>query len=380
MDGDNLKILHVIPYYSEKMGGEYSACKALVESQTKAGHIVTVLTSDWPLQKSENDDKIVRLKKRFRLSNFIYTPSIKRWLLANCVDFDIVHLHTFRSYQNTAVCKLKKRLNVPIVVQPHGSATTEIGSRKLKLIFDVFFLPRMKQCADLVFALSESEKCVLTQMGFPEKKITIIPNGINNIMDIQYRCENEFRNRLRVNSDCPLLLFVGRIEPIKGIDILICAFSKVAVEHQEMTLAIVGPGGDYQNELERMVDRLGMTNRVIFTGPLYDRDKICAYDECDVVIIPSRYEMFPMVLLEALSLGKPVILSEECAVADEFRDYCLIIPPDETAIARAINVVFRNLDDYQARAQNNKEIIKDKYDIDNLTETILNHYRSIRGH
>jgi glycosyltransferase involved in cell wall biosynthesis len=111
-------------------------------------------------------------------------------------------------------------------------------------------------------------------------------------------------------------LFLGRIHRIKGIDLLVSAYSELLKEIPDVKLVITGPDDGFLSEIEEMIEFYHLENNVIFTGPLFGSEKLSAYVDADVYVLPSRYETFPVTILEAMSCGTPVILSNRCGIAD----------------------------------------------------------------
>jgi len=247
----------------------------------------------------------------------------------------------------------------------------------MKRLFDLLYLPSILRSVDLAFALSESERDDYISIGFRKEKIAIIPNGIPLDQYGENLIPHEFRTKFGFEKQKPLIMFIGRLDRIKGPDILIAAFADLTKRGIDASLAIVGPGIDQIESLNKMIVDLGVQDSVKITGALYGRDKFSAYADADIVVIPSRYETFPVVLLEALSIGKPVILSDRCSVAEEFKRYCTITPPEMEAISNAIATILIDLDGYSDRALKAKAEIVDTYDINKVSKRIVTIYEFV---
>jgi len=101
------------------------------------------------------------------------------------------------------------------------------------------------------------------------------------------------------------VLYLGRIRRIKGVDILVKAFANIIEKLKDVRLVVVGPDDGYLGELVALINALKMEDNVLITCPLYGRDKLEAYVDAKVYVLPSRYETFPMSLLEAYACAKP---------------------------------------------------------------------------
>jgi glycosyltransferase involved in cell wall biosynthesis len=132
-------------------------------------------------------------------------------------------------------------------------------------------------------------------------------------------------------------LFLSRLIPRKGADILIAAFAQVCP--QSGRLVIAGPEGEagYRAHLEKCVQECGVEGRVLFTGPLYDEDKKAVLADADVFVLPSRYENFANAAAEAVACGIPVIVSKFCGICSLVDGQAgLVIAPEKEPLVEAL--------------------------------------------
>ena len=116
-----------------------------------------------------------------------------------------------------------------------------------------------------------------------------------------------FKKKYNLSIDTKVILYLGRIHKTKGIDILVKAFSQVIEKIGNVKLVIVGPDDGYLKDVQDLVEDIKLEQHVVFTGALYGEKKLEAYVDADVYVLPSRYETFPMSVLEAYSCSNPVI-------------------------------------------------------------------------
>jgi glycosyltransferase involved in cell wall biosynthesis len=109
---------------------------------------------------------------------------------------------------------------------------------------------------------------------------------------------------------------LGRVHKIKGVDILVKAFANVVDKVNDVKLVVVGPDEGFLSELQALVKSLKIESKVVILGPLYGRDKLEAYVDSEACVLPSRYEAFPMTVLEACVCSKPVIVSRVGGIED----------------------------------------------------------------
>jgi len=321
-----MKILQVVPYFhpAYAFGGPVNAVYQISKKLARRGHEVVIYTSDAKDFGSrlniEFSDKIDGMKVyRFRNLSMIYVKKLKLFITPKMFlyakkgvnTFDIIHLHEYRTFQNIIIHHYARRYGVPYVLQAHGSLP-RIGSwRRLKWFYDVLFGYRLLRDASKVIALNQMEAEHYKNMGVPEERIAIIPNGIDLSEYANLPPQGAFKRKFGISEDKKVILYLGRIHRIKGIDLLIKAYAYLIKKmgNKDAVLVIAGPDDGYLNEAKALADSLRVSDSVMFVGPLYGKDKLVAYVDSDLCALPSRYEMFPMVLLEAYACGKPIIAS-----------------------------------------------------------------------
>ncbi|MCD6099028.1 MAG: glycosyltransferase [Candidatus Marinimicrobia bacterium] len=329
-----MKILQVIssfpPAYA--YGGPVRVAYEISKKLVEKGHEVTVYTTDVSdahsrLKHDKNpmwmDDIEVHhfrnINNRLAHKNLPIAPGIAFALNKNIKNFDIIHIHEYRSFQAVLVHHYAKKYGVPYVLQPRGSLP-RISKSKQKKLFDVLFGWAIIEDASKIIASSKLESDQYWDV-FPDlegEKIVHIPNGIDLETYQNLPAKGEFRKRYPIGEDEKVVLFLSRIHERKGADVLIEAFSKLKNELERVKLVIAGPDEGYLDRLKLMVDKLNIEADVIFPGPLYGKDKLEAYVDANVFVLPSkdRYESFGNVALEACACGTPTIVTNVCGVSE----------------------------------------------------------------
>ena len=156
----------------------------------------------------------------------------------------------------------------------------------MKWVYDVLFGYRLLRDASKVIALSTVEAEQYRAMGVPEEKIAIIPNGIDLTEYANLPLKGSFKKKFGIDEDEKIVLYLGRIHKIKGIDILVRAFAEIIEKLDDVKLVIVGPDDGYLGEIETQIKSLNIKNKVLIPGPLYGEDKLAAYVDADVYVLP----------------------------------------------------------------------------------------------
>ena len=335
-----MKILQVIPFFTPSLGGSVTIPYQLSHWLAEEGHEVTIITTDYKYDpdyaQSLENVEVIPFRQVAHLGLFLYSPGMRGWLKTNISIYDVVHLHNFRSYQNNIVCKYAKEFKVPYIVQPHGSLPRIVQKKGLKQLYDAVWGNKILQNAEGIIALTSMEAEQAIMMGAKESKIRIVANGIDLSQYENIPRQGFFRARYHISSRTHLILYLGRLHPIKGVDLLIHAFDIISKETDDCTLVVVGPNDGSLSELKTIVKELNLCEKVLFTGPLYGRDKSAAYCDSDIYVLPSRYETFPMTVLEAWAFKKPVIITDNCGIKDLVRGSGLVVQPNPHDIAIAL--------------------------------------------
>jgi glycosyltransferase involved in cell wall biosynthesis len=320
-----MRILHLTPYYTPaySYGGVVRAVEGMTRALVRRGHEITVLTTDALDQRSRytgSSDEVVEgvrvvraanlfpvLRGRFNLSTPNQMADPARTLLP---DVDVVHCHEFRTVENLIVTPLAKRADKRLVLSPHGTLALTTGRGNLKRFWDRLLSSAVALRFDHVATLSRAE-LVEVQILWPtfgRRRIpatfSVIPNGVDPAEYAHLPGRDAFRQRYGLGNST-VCLFMGRLHPRKGIHILIEAFK--AAQIPDARLVIAGPDEGTLDQLTPLLDE-----RIVLTGYLSGAERLAAFAGADVLALPAVGEGLPMVVLEAMAAGLPVIISPGC--------------------------------------------------------------------
>jgi glycosyltransferase involved in cell wall biosynthesis len=372
----NMKILQVISYFypAWAYGGPprnvYGLCKELV----KRGHEVTVFTTDALDARNrikETREAVDGIEiRRFRnMSNYVafhhhifLSPGMIGAMSKNMKNFDIVHLNDYRTLQNLIAYRNARKHDVPYVLQARGSLVNIITKQRLKSLFDAWRGRKLLQDAARLIAVAPLEVEQYKSYGISEEKIDIIPNGIDLTEFEKLPPRGSFRQKHGLAANHKVILFLGRVHKIKGIDLLISAFAGLAEDFNEARLVVAGPDDGYLPELKSLTRELGLAEKVIFTGPVYGEEKLAAYVDADVYALTSSYEVFGISIFEALACGTPVIVTDRCGIANIIKDKAGLVVP--YAAAPLKDALYKILADDKKRQQYGRDgqaLVRRKY-------------------
>ena len=385
-----MRILHVVPSFAPCFahGGVVNASYQIAKKQVEDGHDVTVYTTDScneRLRFEDNYNVDVDGIKVFYFKNLsnniknkltIDTPvSAISHIRRTIADFDIIQIHEHRHSLAIATHRYAKKNHIPYVMQAHGSVLPFFQKEKLKDIFDRLWGFDILHDASRVFALTEVEKEQYLKMGVAEDRIEIVPLGINLDEYANLPETGNFKSRHGIDAEDRVILFLGRIHEIKGLDLLVNAFDKI--RNDNVKLAIVGGDSGFKDTLDEMIEERDLQDKVIFPGVLTGRDKIEALVDCDVFVMPSRYESFTTSGLEAMACGKPLVLTRNNHIHTWVKDNVgLVCDFDEDDLSNCIETLLDNGELCREFGETGRKLIEDKYDWDKVSKHIESIYMS----
>lgn len=307
-----------------------------------SGHSCAILTTDLGLTPERVDAlagvEVIALPclfKRFYLFRFSFS-AIKRIV----GDSDVIHLMNHWTFLNALVYYFARRQKKPYVVCPAGSLPIYGRSKLIKTLYNLVVGTKIIRNADRCIAVTPDEASQFVRFGVGHHKISVIPNGVC-LEDYLAKDDDAFRQAYGL-SDNPFILFVGRLNPIKGPDLLLRAFCAIKDKFPHH-LVFAGPDGGMLSDLEEIVRQENVESRVHFVGYLGGTQKSLAYHAADLLVIPSRSEAMSIVVLEVGATATPVLLTDQCGFND-IKDIGggVVVPANEEGIREGlINLLSR---------------------------------------
>lgn len=328
-----MKVLLLVPLYPPVRGGAELQAQRLARDLAGLGMGVTVLTRPQDGQEPFDTDGAVRIVRGLHglpvgpLWGWTYMHSARRWLLRLAAEWDVVHSQQVDLHSAVAV-KVAARLGKPSLLRfacagPGGDlarlSARRFGRRLLGVV----------RRADRFVALTGEGAAEIERYKFAPERISTIPNGVDL---------DSFRPQAwpSLSADEPLrLLFVGRLTRQKGVDVLLTALSRLRQE-LPFRLRIVGTGEE-DGRLRAQATQVGIESVVEFAGSR--SDIIREYSGCELLVLPSRFEGMPNVVLEAMACARPVLSTTIGGSADlvtDGSDGWLVRVDDPDALAQAI--------------------------------------------
>jgi len=227
---------------------------------------------------------------------------------------DMVILSSHWTLLNAMVYFVNKILGRPYMFCPAGALHIFGRSGLIKRIYNIIVGNSILLRADRVIAIPKEERDFIFTLGVSRERIAVIPNGISPL-DFIFSDTGRFRAKYSLVG-APFILFMGRLNEIKGPDILLQAFIRVVDHYPEWHLVFAGPDGGMQEGLKQILSKYSLENRVHFIGFISGEEKSEAYHAAEMLVIPSRLEAMSIVALEAGICGTPVVMTDQCGFSE----------------------------------------------------------------
>lgn len=371
-----MKILNVCSNFDPMTGGGEAERTFQMNGALRAsGAFAQVLTIDTALSDRRKGafgpEGVISLPCLFRR---FYVPKVSPRYINELVEkFDIVHLIGHWTVLNALVYRAAVRANKPYVICPAGALSIFGRSRVLKRIYNFVVGDSIIKNASMCIAVTQEEGAYFIAAGVSPERVCVIPNGIDPGDFLSFDVAG-LRKQYTL-GERPFVLFLGRLNAIKGPDLLLEAFSRLAARFRDFDLVFVGPDGGMLDSLMAASRREGLEGRVHFIGYLGGTEKSTAYHAAELLVIPSRHEAMSIVALEAGICGTPVLLTDQCGF-NQLSEVGggWVAPATAEGLQRALEEILPNPEARHKAGQNIKSYVASNYGWDVIVESYKSLY------
>jgi glycosyltransferase involved in cell wall biosynthesis len=317
-----MRILHVIANLAPRYGGPSKACWEMARAVAQLGHEVSIYTTnqDGPVELAVPLGRPVRRDgvevryfpiqpPRFWGTSLPLALALRRKIPGS----DLVHIHSLYLFHDLVAGHYCRRYGVPYLIRPHGTLDPYIRTRHRgrKLLLESLFENRNLRKAAAVHFTTEEERALAAPFTFGTPGV-VAPLGIDLAELEPWPEPGLFRAAHPEIGDRKIILFLGRINFKKGLDLLAQAFGALHRARGDVHLVIAGPDNEgWGGKVREWLAAEGVSHRATFTGMLLGREKLAVFRDADLFVLPSYSENFGLAVIEAMACGLPVVISDK---------------------------------------------------------------------
>jgi glycosyltransferase involved in cell wall biosynthesis len=334
-----LKILHIIRSVNPEGGGPIEGVKQLASVKRNAGHRIEIVSLDAADANFVKQSSIPVHALGPGLGKYGYSRNLNPWLAAHCHDYDVFVINGIWQYHSFAAHSVFSRKSIPYYIFTHGMLDPWFKQRyPLKHLKKCLYwrwgeYPVLRDAKKVLFTCEEEK--ILARQSFRPYRCNeqVVNYGTAGHIGNAEQQRALFLNHFPHLQDQRFLLFLSRIHPKKGVDLLIEAFAQTCKSQADLQLVIAGPDQvGSQAELQQLAVKHGIADKITWTGMLSGDMKWGAYQAAEAFVLPSHQENFGIVVAEALSCHLPVLISNKVNIWREIaEDNAGLVAADDLA-------------------------------------------------
>ncbi|MCE9520404.1 MAG: glycosyltransferase [Verrucomicrobia bacterium] len=324
-----MRVLHVIPSLDKRDGGPSHALPLMARSLTIQGITVDVVTTITDADAGAQDIEFGKRVERegctlffFKRQTHFYKASLPlhAWLRSHVKNYDLVHIHALFSFASISAARVARARGVPYIIRPLGLLNAYGMQQRRRRVkqwsFRLIEKPLLDSAAAIHYtSTQERDEAAHLQIKAPAH---VIPLGIDLTPFQHLPAAEVFKERFPETRGKQVILFLSRLDPKKGLELLMEAFAMLQETNPDIHLVIAGGGNEeYTKELRGLAARLAIANKTTWTGQLDGDVKLSALAAATLFVLPSHSENFGIALLEAMAAGVACLSTRGVALAVE---------------------------------------------------------------
>lgn len=380
-----MKILNICAY-TWAIGGPARIIYDHTTEVLRQGHEVHILSPMTPGEKSypvPDGAKLIECARTKPVSRFFNEFSIELYtfLKEHMNEYDIVHMHGIWHFGSLAPFLVAS--HVAKVITIHGLLDRwAIGHSKWKKqIVSALYQKRLLGKADLIqINNTDEEEDVIRYLGYRPKNMVIVPNGMKLSEYTHLPAKGIFRSKHGISPTQKLVLFMGRLNIKKGLDLLLPAFEKVHRQLPEAILILAGPDDGYLSETEAFIRHHKLDSRIKLVGMLTDSDKKEALSDADLFVLASYSEGFSIAVLEAMTSKVPTLVSDRVGFGDYIKKYnaAHLTPLTSEGVAEGLLKILQDQNYADDLVKQAYKMVTENFNITVVANQLLEEYKKIK--
>lgn len=378
-----MRILHLIRGMANSSGTTHIV-GPLAEAQARLGHEVRLLTVEMAGEQAVLPNAaLVRSEAHpmtFKTRHFGYSRSFARALneALNCAE--VAHVHAIWNYVTWRGMRAAARAGVPYMVAPQGSLESwALGrSRHTKALYARWVEKPLFDQAAAMQALTAAERAQCERYRI-QAPVRILPNGVDLEAIDRIEGREDLVSRYGLPAGSRILLFLSRIFPKKGLDVLLRGFAAARLERVHLLVAGHDSGTGYRGVMEALAAKLGLGARVHFIGELRGEEKFRVLRGADAFALTSHSEGLPVAVVEAMACALPIVITPGCNLPEVAqRAAGWVIDPEPPAVAAAITEIFADIAAARARGVKARGLVEERFTWPKIAAESVRIYASLK--
>jgi glycosyltransferase involved in cell wall biosynthesis len=327
----SLRILQIVPSVSLIYGGPSQMVLGLSKGLAHQGVDVTILTTDSngdtgqvpldvPLDRPVCQDGYqIRYFHCSPFRRYKFSVGLLGWLVNHAQDYDVAHIHALFSPVSSMAAAIARAQKLPYILRPLGTldpADLQKKRQVKRLYAALLERPNLAGAAAVHFT-SDPEAKLSERFGVVTRDV-VLPLGVD-LPFVDAATVNAVRDRWGIDRQSPLLLFMSRVDPKKGFDLLLPALEKLQAEGSKFHFVLAGANPQdptYEQQIYRQIQASAIASQTTLTGFVRGQEKAALLQAADLFVLPSYYENFGIAVAEAMSAGIPVVISDRVQICD----------------------------------------------------------------
>lgn len=387
-----MKVLHVIPSVAKVRGGTSRAVLEMVKTLQGCGVEAQIATTndngssllDVPYnQLTQHEQVPVYFFPRFSpgfaaVREFAFSHQLTTWLWQNITNYDLIHVHALFSYASTIAMTISRLKGIPYIQTPHGLLckwSLQQSTKKKQMYLRILERSNLNH-SQVIHLTSDREQQEVSNLKLKVPNL-VLPLGLSQPVIVP-NARYHLRQKLNIQADEPIILFLSRLHPKKGLDYLISALGKLS--EYPFQFVIAGSGtADYENEVKSLLISHGIENRTHLVGFVEGETKNLLLQGSDLFALTSHSENFGVSVLEALAVGLPVLITPGVALASVVQEHNVgyVTELDASAIASTIENHLNNPQQAKEIGDRARKLICEQYTWDSIGKKLIQVYQTI---
>jgi glycosyltransferase involved in cell wall biosynthesis len=387
-----MRLLQIVPSISLVYGGPSQMVMGLSQALAKQGAEVTVLTTDSngdvgqlpldvPLDRPvQQDGYQIRYFRCSPFRRYKFSLGLLQWLANHAHEYDLAHIHALFSPVSTAAATVARYQQLPYILRPLGTLDPADlqKKRQLKRIYaNLLERPNLAGAAAVHFtSLQEakvSERFGVTTNDWVFPLGVSVPEGVET---------ESVRREFGIPDDRPILLFMSRIDPKKGLNLLLPALKQLVAEGIQFHFVLAGSNPqdpEYESQIRAEIADSPVAALTTVTGFISGQAKTALLKAANLFVLPSYYENFGIAVAEAMAAGVPVVVSDQVHICQEIQQAKAgwVVPCEVEALATALRTALQDADDRKYRGTQAKEYTLNHYSWDAIAQQMIQAYQQI---